>query len=135
MFARIFAAYHTVSYGGPQLPDAVNEKSPRGDTAVSQFAIFVTIKLKPGNADAFRALIVENAEAAVRDEPACQQFQVLTDEADPDTFFFYEVYSDAEGLEHHRETPHYRKYNAASQDMIAERAIQRCTLEAVNTKP
>ncbi|NQV82393.1 MAG: antibiotic biosynthesis monooxygenase [Rhodospirillales bacterium] len=100
---------------------------------MSQFAIFVTIKLKPGNAEAFSALILENAEAAVRDEPACQQFQVLTDETDPDTFFFYEVYTDAQGLEDHRETPHYQKYNAASQDMIAERAIQRCTLEAVNT--
>ena len=35
---------------------------------MSQFAIFVTIKLKPGNTDAFRALILENAEAAIRDE-------------------------------------------------------------------
>ena len=101
---------------------------------MSQFAIFVTIKLKPGNTEAFRALILENAEAAVRDEKACQQFQVLTDESEPDTFFFYEVYTDAQGLENHRETPHYQKYNTASQDMIAERFIQRCTLEAVNQK-
>ena len=101
---------------------------------MSQFAIFVTIKLKPGNADAFRTLILENAEAAVRDEDACRQFQVLTDGSDPDTFFFYEVYTDAAGLDHHRETPHYRKYNAATENMIAERAIQRCTLDAVNIK-
>jgi|TARA_B100001971_G_C17820829_1_gene348847 autoinducer 2-degrading protein len=106
----------------------------REGPAVSQFAIFVTIKLKPGNADAFRALILENAEAAVRDEEACQQFQVLNDESDPDTFFFYEVYSDAAGLDAHRETPHYQKYNNGSQDMIAERNIQRCTLDAVNQK-
>ena len=32
---------------------------------MSQFAIFVTIKLKPGTAEAFQALILENAEAAV----------------------------------------------------------------------
>jgi len=106
----------------------------QGETTVSQFAIFVTIKLKPGTADAFSALIHENAEAAVRDEPACQQFQVLTDENDPETFFFYEVYTDASGLENHRETPHYQKYAKGSEDMIAERAIQRCTLEAVNLK-
>ena len=101
---------------------------------MSQFAIFVTIKLKPGNADAFRALVLENAEAAVREEEACRQFQVLNDESDPDTFFFYEVYTDAAGLDHHRETPHYQKYNNASQDMIAERNIQRCTVDTVNTK-
>ncbi len=102
---------------------------------MSQFAIFVTIKLKPGTADGFRPLILENAEAAVRDEPECQQFQVLTAEDDPETFYFYEVYDAASSLDHHRETPHYRKYMAAAEDMIAERAIQRCTLDAVNLKP
>ena len=108
---------------------------------MSQFAIFVTIKLKPGNTDAFRALILENAEAAIRDEEVCQQFQVLNDESDPDTFFFfffffffYEVYTDAAGLDNHRETPHYQKYIAASDAMIADRNIQRCTLDAVNLK-
>ncbi len=101
---------------------------------MSQFAIFVTIKLKPGNTDAFRALILENAEAAVRDEEACQQFQVLNDESDPDTFFFYEVYTDAASLDAHRKTPHYQKYNTTSDPMIADRNIQRCTLGAVNLK-
>ncbi len=102
---------------------------------MSQFAIFVTIKLKPGNADAFRPLILENAEAAVRDEDDCHQFQVLTDEADPETFYFYEVYTNAEALENHRQTPHFQKYDDASRDIIAERTIQRCTVETKNFKP
>ena len=97
---------------------------------MSQFAIFVTIKLKHGTADAFRPLIEENAEAAVRDESDCLQFQVMTAEDDPETYFFYEVYTGAEGLEKHRETPHYQKYMAAAEDMIAERSIQRCDLLA-----
>ena len=100
---------------------------------MSQFAIFVTIKLKPGTVDAFRPLIEENAEAAVRDEADCHQFQVLTAEDDPETYFFYEVYTDAESLEKHRETPHYRKYMAAAENMIAERSIQRCDLLAAHT--
>ncbi|MBI2586095.1 MAG: hypothetical protein HYW28_09550 [Rhodospirillales bacterium] len=45
---------------------------------VNNFAIFVTIKLKPGTGKAFRPLILETAEAAVRDEEDCLQFQVLT---------------------------------------------------------
>ena len=100
---------------------------------MSPFAIFVTIKLKPGRAEDFRPLIEENAEAAAQDEPDCLRFDVLTDENDPDTFFFYEVYTDAEALEKHRETPHYRKYMAAAEDMIADRSIQRCNLLAANT--
>ena len=97
---------------------------------MSKFAIFVTMKLKPGTAGDFRPLIEENAKAAVRDEPECHRFQVLTAEDNPDTFFFYEVYKEASSLDRHRETPHYKKYDAATQDMIAESSIQRCTLIA-----
>ncbi len=95
---------------------------------MGQFAIFVTVKLKPGMGEAFRPHILENATAAVRDEPECHQFQVLTGEDDPDTYFFYEVYSRPEALDHHREQPHYKKFIAATQEMMAERVIQRCSL-------
>jgi (4S)-4-hydroxy-5-phosphonooxypentane-2,3-dione isomerase len=95
---------------------------------LDSFAIFVTIKLKPGSGKAFRPLILENAEAALRDEEDCLQFQVLTAEGDADTYFFYEVYTEAAALDAHRETPHYKKYMAAAGPMIAERSIQRCTL-------
>ncbi len=99
---------------------------------MGQFAIFVTIKLKPKKAAAFRPLILENAAASVRKEKNCLQFQVLTDELNPDIFYFYEVYTNAKGLEIHRETPHYKKYDIASRNLIAERSIQRCTIEAIN---
>lgn len=95
---------------------------------MSRFAIFVTIKLKPGTADAFRPLILENAAAAVREEPDCHQFDVLTAEDDPDTFYFYEVYTDAAALDRHRDTAHYQNYMARAGDMIEDRIIQRCTV-------
>lgn len=95
---------------------------------MSRFAIFVTIKLKPGSADAFRPLILENAAAAVREEPDCLQFDVMTAEEDPETFYFYEVYTDAPALDRHRDTAHYQNYMAQAGDMIEDRIIQRCTV-------
>ncbi len=95
---------------------------------MSRFAIFVTAKLKPGAAEAFLPLIMENATAAVRDEPECHEFHVMRSEADPDTFHFYEVYDSAASLEAHREMPHYKKYDSASRDMIAEKSIQRVSV-------
>ena len=95
---------------------------------MSRFAIFVTFKLKPGTGEAFRPHILENATAAVRDEPGCFQFQVLTAEEDPDTYHFYEVYSDPAALDSHRQQPHYLKFIEATKDMITERIIQRCSL-------
>jgi len=95
---------------------------------VSHFAIIVTIKLKPGRADDFRPVILENAAAARRDEPGCRRFDVLVAEDDGETFFFYEEYEDAAALEAHRAPPHYMKYWQAAEDMIVERAIQRCSV-------
>ena len=95
---------------------------------MNQFAIIVTIKLKPGTGDRFRPHILENATAAVRDEPDCHQFQVLTAEDDADTYYFYEVYTDAGSLDRHRQQPHYQKFIEATKDMIQDRTIQRCGL-------
>lgn len=49
-----------------------------------RFAILVTFRLKPGMAEAFRPLILKNAEAAVANEPDCHAFHVMNDEDDPD---------------------------------------------------
>ena len=92
------------------------------------FAIIVKFTLKPGVAKSFAPLIMENATASVRDEPTCQQFQVLCDEQNPEIVFLYEVYDNAAAHDAHRQTPHFKKYIETANEMIAERKIQRCTL-------
>lgn len=91
---------------------------------MNRFAIFVTLRLNPGSAEAFRPIILENATAAVRDEPDCHEFHVMQDRDDPDIFRFFEVYTDAESLDVHRETPHFKKYMELTGDMIAERDVK-----------
>jgi (4S)-4-hydroxy-5-phosphonooxypentane-2,3-dione isomerase len=92
------------------------------------FAIVVTFKLKPGSAAAFNPVMLENAEASVRDEPGCHQFQVLHDEADPDTIVLYEVYDDDAAFEAHKQTPHFEKFGQEGMPMVEEADIQRLTL-------
>lgn len=92
-------------------------------------AIFVTIQLKPGQADAFLPHIMKNAEAAPRDEPGCQSFTVLASTEDADRFHFFEVYTDEDALNTHRETPHFKAYQAATADMIADRSVQSGTVQ------
>ena len=79
-------------------------------------------------ADKFRGIILENAAASLRDEPECHKFDVLNYEDDPETFVFYEVYSNAASLDAHRDTPHFKKFAAATGDLIAERDVKRCQL-------
>jgi len=96
---------------------------------MQRFAIIVTVKLKPGLASAFKPLILENATAAVRDEPDCHLFHVLQSNDAPDTFMFYEIYTDESALDRHRLQPHYKKFAEAAKDMIESRAIQMVTTQ------
>lgn len=95
---------------------------------MSAFAIIVTVKLKPGAADDFRPLILANADAAVRDEPACRQFQVMCAKDDPETFIFTEVHDDVAALDSHRAQPHLEATVVATKDLIAERTVRHCTV-------
>ncbi len=95
---------------------------------MSHLAVVVTIRLKPGTADDFRALILENAAASRQYEPGCHRFDVLVAEDDGDTFVFYEEYSDAAAFEAHRESPHFKAYWQATKAMIDDRLIQRCSV-------
>jgi len=95
---------------------------------MTRFAIFVTIKLHPGKAEEFKPIILENATAAVRDEPECHQFHVLQSNEDPDTFHFYEVYTEEASLDFHREQPHYKKFFETGNHLVADRNIQKVTI-------
>ena len=96
---------------------------------MTRFAIVVTIKLHPGKAEEFKPHILANARAAVRDEADCHLFHVLQSQDDPDTFMFYEVYTAAESLDVHREQPHFKKFYEDADHMVAERSIQRVTVQ------
>jgi len=93
------------------------------------FAIVVTIKLKSGMAEEFKPIILENAASAVRDEEQCHLFHVLQSNEDPDTFVFYEIYTEEASLDIHREQPHYKKFAEATKDMIESRDIQKVTVQ------
>jgi len=79
-------------------------------------------------AEAFRGHILKNAEASVREEADCHQFQVMSTLDDPETFVFYEVYTDEAALERHRLEPHFQAYVQATADMIQDRSVKRCTV-------
>ena len=96
--------------------------------AETNFAIVVTFRIKAGSAAALRPHLIEVAEASVRDETGCLQYQVLHDENDPDTIVLYEVYQDEAAFEAHRQTPHFLKFDEQRQPLIEERSVRRCSL-------
>ena len=95
---------------------------------MSNFALLVTMRVKPGCMEDFKKLILENAEAARRDEPGCHGFKVLASNDDENTLYFYEEYTDEEAFKAHQAAPHFKKYFEAAKDMMADRIWHKCTV-------
>jgi quinol monooxygenase YgiN len=76
--------------------------------------------------------MLANAEASVREEAKCLVFDVLEAHEEPDTFYLYEVYTDAEALQDHKETAHYRSTRAVVNELITEQSVIRAEVVAMN---
>lgn len=71
------------------------------------FVQVVTVEILPGTRQRFLEAMRLNC-ADSRAEPGNIRFDVLGDPEDPNRFTIYEVFRDAEALEAHRATPHYK---------------------------
>ena len=92
------------------------------------FALVVSLKVKPDLRDKFLAAAEDDSICSVRDEPGCLRFDVLQDNADPNRFFFYEVYRDEDAFQAHGQAPHFARWRAAAAEVLAEpTSVTRCT--------
>jgi quinol monooxygenase YgiN len=93
----------------------------------------VELDIVPAEYEKFKAAILENAAASVK-EPGCRQFDVLLEDSDPHHVFLYEVYDDATALETHRATAHFKRYWETTAPMIAKRVARHMSPIAFNIK-
>lgn len=89
-------------------------------------AIWVKVKVKPDQKKRFLEAIEVDALGSERDEPGCLRFNVLQDEQDENTYYFYEVYKDQAALEAHRAAPHYAVWRAAADSLDGPTQATRC---------
>jgi len=92
------------------------------------FAIAVTFEIKPECVDPFRVRILQQARDSIEKEPGCCQFDVLTDESSPSTFFLYETYVDAAAFETHKQTEHFADYDREVADWVLSKQVRRLTM-------
>lgn len=84
------------------------------------FVLQVAIRIKPENVDAFMAKVLENA-ASAREEPGCEQFDVVVDPKDRTSVMLYEVYADEKAFEVHQQQAAFKKYVAEAVPLLASR--------------
>lgn len=82
------------------------------------FALVVSLQVKPDKRDQFLAAAQDDSVCSVRDEPGCLRFDVLQDQADPNHFFFYEVYQDEDAFKAHGTMPHFTRWRAAADEVL-----------------
>jgi (4S)-4-hydroxy-5-phosphonooxypentane-2,3-dione isomerase len=93
----------------------------------------IDIDVVPGQIDNYLAALKENGAASVK-EPGCREFDIAVLQKDPNHVFVLEVYEDAAAAQAHRETEHFKKYAAATKDMIAKREMRPLASVAMNIK-
>jgi len=87
-------------------------------------AVTVAFEIKPAFVAAFRQEIVANAQASVRDEQGCRQFDVCEDSATPGRFFLYELYESRAAFDAHLASLHFARFNETTERWIVSRQAQ-----------
>ncbi|MBN1608882.1 MAG: antibiotic biosynthesis monooxygenase [Polyangiaceae bacterium] len=82
-------------------------------------AVFVHVKVKPDQIEAFRAASLTNARQSIH-EPGVARFDVLQQQDAPDRFVLVEVYKTADAPAAHKATAHYAEWRDTVADMMAE---------------
>jgi len=112
---------------------AVRVRHTRGFPVPTPYINAVELDIVPADYEKFKAAILENATASVK-EPGCRQFDVLFEDSDPHHVFLYEVYDDETALEAHRATAHFKKFRETTAPMIAKRVARHMSPIAFNIK-
>jgi quinol monooxygenase YgiN len=89
--------------------------SAQSNQTVTRIAI---IKIDPPQLAAYKKLLKEQMETAVRVEEGVISYYVYADKADATKITIVEVYASDSAYQKHRESPHFKKYKAAVNDMV-----------------
>jgi quinol monooxygenase YgiN len=90
------------------------------------FVVAVTYEINPEHRESFRAAILKNAAASLRDEPGCHQFDVCFSD-DGARCFLYEVYTDSDAFAAHRATPHFKEYDQTVKGWVLNKKLETYT--------
>jgi autoinducer 2-degrading protein len=109
---------------------------PGREATAQEGAVYVNavdLDIKPGDMPKFLEAVKENGANAVK-EPGCREFNIQVLAKDPNHVFLYEVYDNEAALTTHRATDHFKKFAAATSDMVAKREVRAMTPIAFNAK-
>ncbi len=100
---------------GAALPHSAGATPEEGPMHI----VHVLVHVKPDQVEAFKTAVLENARNSVL-EPGVARFDIIQQADDATRFTMVEVYRTPADPAKHKETPHYGKWRAAVEPMMAE---------------
>lgn len=88
----------------------------------------VKVKVKADQNEAFKAIVVPEMQASIKEEPGIIAMYALTDVKEPNVWYFYEIYATPEVYAQHREKDYFKDYLAKTGDMLIDKEFHRLSL-------
>lgn len=76
------------------------------------------IEIDPAQLDNYRAAVREHIETAIRVEPGVLALYAVPEKDNPARIKVFEIYRDADAYKAHLESTHFKKYKAATEQMV-----------------
>jgi quinol monooxygenase YgiN len=105
-------------FGASALASSLGGGIAFAGTMQDSYVRVAEIEIDPARIEAYKRAIGEEIEASVRIEPGVLALYAVSEKDDPARIRVFEIYADEEAYKAHLETPHFRKYKAATQDMV-----------------
>jgi len=109
---------------------------PGHDAAAQSAGVYINavdLDIVPSEIAKFLEAVKENGEFAVK-EPGCREFNITVLANNPNHVFLYEVYDNEAALTAHRNGEHFKKFQAATANMVSGRNVRAMSPVAFNSK-
>jgi quinol monooxygenase YgiN len=93
------------------------------------------IEIDPSQVDAYNAALKEQIEAAVRIEPGVLALYSVAEKENPARVLVFEIYADVDAYNAHLESAHFKKYKAATRDMVRSLKLRETVPILLRAKP
>jgi quinol monooxygenase YgiN len=87
------------------------------------FVVTVFFEVKPAYIEPFRHAMQAQAKNSLELEDGCRRFDVCIDPLNVGNIFFYELYEDEAAFKAHRETGHFKQFDAEVAPWTANKRV------------
>lgn len=88
------------------------------------FIVTVEWQIEPKHAKSFAKFAKRQAENSVNLEANCLMFDLCVAENDPNLFFMYEAYTNADAFKEHLASDHFAEFSDKIGDMVISRVLR-----------